>query len=169
MERDLSQAYYEMCKRELGTKCRICGAENVEYHHIIPLNKGGTNDISNIIPLCHEHHCIVHGVQSRIGRNYSHHGRNRTVKKIPGYKHILTQYVECKIGSKLCRHILGMGGASKIQDAVWFKEFLKEKGIVEQKNYVDVVEKNGTLEAGRMVGYAKFADGSEKQYFWEET
>ena len=34
-------------KSELGNKCVNCGStENIEYHHIVPLRNGGTNNLS---------------------------------------------------------------------------------------------------------------------------
>lgn len=41
--------------------CEVCGAkENLELHHIIPLSMGGSNDIDNLVCLCHDHHVEVH-------------------------------------------------------------------------------------------------------------
>ena len=49
----------------LGTKCAHCGSEDgVEYHHIRPLQYGGTNDLSNLVPLCHSCHLKAHGAKS---------------------------------------------------------------------------------------------------------
>ena len=37
----------------LGNKCVICGStENITIDHIVPITKGGTNDIDNLQPLC---------------------------------------------------------------------------------------------------------------------
>ena len=46
-----------------GGKCAICGhgkRNHLEIHHIIPKSEGGTNDIGNLIPLCHTCHCMIH-------------------------------------------------------------------------------------------------------------
>ena len=41
--------------------CTVCGAEErLEIHHIIPLSLNGSNDISNLMVLCHDHHMAVH-------------------------------------------------------------------------------------------------------------
>ena len=42
--------------------CQLCGWKDTtrDIHHIIPVSKGGTNDISNLIVLCPNHHRMVH-------------------------------------------------------------------------------------------------------------
>jgi 5-methylcytosine-specific restriction endonuclease McrA len=41
--------------------CAVCGAKvGLELHHIMPLAMGGTNDIENMMVLCHEHHVQIH-------------------------------------------------------------------------------------------------------------
>lgn len=38
---------------ELGDECAVCGSkENLEIHHIVPISKGGTNEIENLAILC---------------------------------------------------------------------------------------------------------------------
>lgn len=49
-------------EEKLGKTCCNCGSNlDVEYHHIVPLALGGTNKITNIVPLCGICHSIVHG------------------------------------------------------------------------------------------------------------
>lgn len=44
-------------KRKLGAHCAICDFDIVVHvHHIIPSSIGGSNDISNLIVLCPNHH-----------------------------------------------------------------------------------------------------------------
>lgn len=44
-----------------GGACAICGdPERLEVHHIVPRSRCGTNDISNLVPLCHDCHCAIH-------------------------------------------------------------------------------------------------------------
>jgi len=42
-------------------QCSMCGCtEHLEFHHIIPLEDGGTDAPANMIYLCHNHHRRVH-------------------------------------------------------------------------------------------------------------
>lgn len=46
-----------------GTICANCGQdkkEQIEYHHIIPIILGGQDVLTNIIPLCHNCHDLIH-------------------------------------------------------------------------------------------------------------
>ena len=48
--------------KKYGYKCSKCGScNNVNVHHKIPLSKGGTNNIKNLIPLCRDCHEKIHG------------------------------------------------------------------------------------------------------------
>jgi 5-methylcytosine-specific restriction endonuclease McrA len=48
--------------------CKICGKRAVNLHHIIYRSQGGTDDPSNLIPLCYQHH-------------EGHHNRNNPTTK----------------------------------------------------------------------------------------
>lgn len=55
-------SFHEELEEKLGKVCCNCGSElDIEYHHVIPLALGGTNNITNIVPLCYVCHQIVHG------------------------------------------------------------------------------------------------------------
>lgn len=42
--------------------CACCKKEmHLELHHIIPINKGGDNDIRNLISVCSDCHRKIHG------------------------------------------------------------------------------------------------------------
>lgn len=45
-------------------KCAICSknTEHLEFHHIIPKSRGGSDDVSNLIRLCSECHGLAHDV-----------------------------------------------------------------------------------------------------------
>lgn len=52
---ELDNIDYNLLKEKfakLGNKCIICGNKDITIDHIIPVSKGGTNDIDNLQPLC---------------------------------------------------------------------------------------------------------------------
>lgn len=45
-----------------GHQCINCDStENLEVHHIVPLSKSGTNEISNLVSVCPDCHYKIHG------------------------------------------------------------------------------------------------------------
>lgn len=77
-----------------GGECAICGnPENLEIHHIIPRAEGGTNDIANLLPLCHECHCAIHKTKEISGK--------KTYEE--RFENVLNQNVEfcnCLVGAE---------------------------------------------------------------------
>ena len=77
-----SPTFRKILVSELGTVCVNCGSDQfIEYHHIVPIVYGGTNKLSNIVPLCSDCHARAHQKVSgegmakarregRIGRKY---------------------------------------------------------------------------------------------------
>jgi 5-methylcytosine-specific restriction endonuclease McrA len=77
-----------------GGECAICGnPESLEIHHIVPRAEGGTNDIANLLPLCHECHCAIHKMKEIHGK--------KTYKE--RFENVLNQNVEfcnCLVGGE---------------------------------------------------------------------
>ena len=56
-----SQEFKDILKQKLKEECVNCESKfNIQYHHIIPLSLGGTNKITNIVPLCEHCHNKIH-------------------------------------------------------------------------------------------------------------
>ena len=147
-------------KEKLGCECVNCGSTlDIDYRHIIPLALGGTNKISNIVPLCYVCHQIAHG-----SRNIRHlcRAENSGRPKMPkpdNADNILWNYMHGKIGGKQCREQLGLKPAMKLTDVWYFKEFLKENHIISYKNKVDLFncKKNCTKShQGQVIALVKF-------------
>lgn len=148
-----------------GNKCANCGSEMyVEYHHIVPLAVGGTNRITNFVPLCHNCHELVHGVKNiRVINRIEKTGRKR---KIPeNYIELIDKYLNGDIGRKECEKLLGLTKSSKLSDKIYFKEYLQNKGIVSYKNRVDMInckKYKHRDHAGEILSKITFLDGTEK-------
>lgn len=145
-----------------GCKCANCGSEDaIEYHHIVPIAVGGTNNITNFAPLCCSCHELVHGIKNI--RTLNRTGKTGRKRKIPeNYEEILEKYLYGFIGRKECEMLLGINGASKIYDRAFFKEYLKEHGIVEYKNRVDMINCKKLKHkdhTGEIIAQIKYSDG----------
>lgn len=77
---------------QLGTECVNCGKYANIYHHIVPLAVGGTNRLSNIVPLCEKYHGKVHDRKSLSIKALQRQGIERAKKqgKYKGRKKIET-------------------------------------------------------------------------------
>jgi 5-methylcytosine-specific restriction endonuclease McrA len=48
------------CLRLAGYKCKLCSERANRAHHLIPLSKGGTNTLINLIAVCSDCHKKYH-------------------------------------------------------------------------------------------------------------
>lgn len=78
---------------QLGTTCRICGATPIEYHHLIPIKDGGTNECGNVVPLCLDCHYKVHNKKRNTAMNRQ--GRKRVEPKADVDK-VMKEYLDGK-------------------------------------------------------------------------
>lgn len=130
----------EFLKERLGCVCANCGSTlDVEYHHVVPLRVGGTNRLTNIVPLCYVCHKIVHDTKNiRMVCRSENYGRPK-IQPPEGYEEILWEYINGEIGKKECQSKLGMREGAKLNDKWYYKEFLKSNNIVSHKNSIDLL------------------------------
>ena len=167
-KRNTTQGFRKALKERYGTKCYICGEEGAELHHLIPLWMGGEDEPNNFIPLCTWHHMLMHKARSMRQGHKSHHGRNRSVAKVEGYKYIIDDYLHCKIGTAECKKALGMTEKTAISDRVWFKEYIKEQGITAYKNNIDVIRSQERSKGHKskldVLGWIEYEDGRKEVF-----
>ena len=83
--------------------CCICGrTDNLHHHHIIPRNKNGGNEETNLITLCVKHHAWIHNMRPGTWNNHSESIKSglenaRKKGRIGGRPTKLTPSVEEKI------------------------------------------------------------------------
>ena len=95
---------------KLGSTCVNCGkTENIEYHHIVPLINGGTNKLSNIVPLCLECHAKAHD-KKRLKSGSG--GRPRAIEFDDAEK-VLSMYYNLEIGTKEAKKLLKLSSTNK--------------------------------------------------------
>ena len=118
----------------LGTVCCNCGKEcgySIEYHHIIPLEYGGKDVITNLAPLCRECHSMqtfgfVHKKAERTGRKRKQYDPDLLDS-------VFTRYINKQLSEIDARKELGTG--CKIKDMVQFKEWADKNGVDKKTNY----------------------------------
>lgn len=168
----MSPAFHGRLAEECGKACVNCDADDVvEYHHIVPLEVGGTNKFSNIVPLCLTCHMAVHmgnlKKAQRAAKRRMLSGRKRICPE--GYKEILNDYLECRIGKKECVERLGLNNL-RLTDYVWFKEYIKEKSISRYRNNIDTINcsHNRGVGNGRELGRILHEDGTIRIFYWQD-
>jgi len=120
----------QKAKRELllGTVCGNCGKDcgtEIEYHHVVPLERGGNDVIRNLLPLCYECHNKVHFPFVR--KKPERTGRRRKEYDPELMDSVFTRYVNKQISEREAREELGSGRS--IKDMLQFKEWAEKHGI----------------------------------------
>ena len=93
-----------------GDRCINCGSpDEVEWHHVVPLEIGGNDVDTNLVPLCYScHKAVTHHelVLKTSGRVHGNGGRKRTVPN--NFKDILHDYLYGRISKTECTKRLGL-------------------------------------------------------------
>lgn len=169
--RKLTKADKESLIKMRGNRCFNCQTtENIEWHHVVPLEIGGEDSLHNMVPLCYACHKAVTNHElllATFGREHKSGGRSR---KIPeNYKDILWQYIRCDIGKKECIKLLGLSEQNRLTDNVWFKEFLEGNGIERYKNNIDLrIGQGRKMEPDSIVGWMCRIGGEKECFTWNQ-
>lgn len=131
-----SRKVAHQAKKELllGSVCCNCGkdcGEQIEYHHVIPLERGGKDILSNLAPVCYECHSMIHFNFER--RKPERTGRRRKVYDQELMDSVFTRYVNKELSEIEAKKELGTG--CHIKDMIQFKEWAEEHGIDPKQNF----------------------------------
>lgn len=164
-------SFNDELKDKLGTVCCNCGSNlDVEYHHVVPLALGGTNNIGNIVPLCHVCHQIAHGsLNIRVIKRAEKTGRPKMLP-VSNYLEILEEYKTGKIGKKECEQKLNISGGNKLSDKWYYKEYLRDNHIKVIKNRVDMlsIPKCQKVDhSAEPIARVIYDDGREEKFYRE--
>lgn len=155
-------------KDNIGHICVNCNSDiDIEYHHIVPLSMGGTNRLSNIVPLCHRCHMAAHH-----GRHMSHYrkkakktGRKRKVNLNENTEQILWRFAKGEVGESDCKKLLGMGKYTRLKDSMVYKEFAKNNNILAIKNRRDTLRRFYDDYTGVVVSIITKTDDTKQTYY----
>ena len=170
-KRNRGKRHMEEMRNAVGDICVNCGSkENIEYHHIVPLFLGGRDIQSNIVPLCYKCHKAAHH-----GRHLSEYrdprnkgGRKPNVSDEEAFA-AFDLFVNGEIGRKKCKELIGISQSTQIKDRTQFIRYLKERGIENVKNDIDIVATNSRLRDGMIIGKITYQDGTTKTITYKNT
>jgi len=169
-------------------RCVSCGREDITWHHVVPIEIGGADKISNIVPLCKDCHMNVHLQKSMTERLHSARsrtgafgGRHRSMPE--NYKEILNDYVFCRIGKKELSARWGVTVTSRkdptkkipvdmvrLTGKSWYRDYLRELGIEKVENHVDFTEDKRNprthINIGDYVGTITYKDGRVQDIYY---
>lgn len=160
-----SAKFHKQLPVRCGTVCVNCGDDSeIEYHHVVPLGCGGTNNFSNIVPLCATCHMKIHMSE------FMKANRNAKQKKVGGrkricpdnYKEILDDYLHCRISKSECKERLGV--TCNFVDTVWFREYLEERNIERYRNNIDLHNSRKTHYTNPCRGWIEYKDGTVEHF-----
>ena len=126
---------------QLGKTCVNCSSnKDIEYHHIVPLVNGGTNNLSNIVPLCKECHCKAHDKEYRHGCPSSGRPKKYNIED-ENVLNVLHKYFNLEIGKKEAMELLEMRHKTNTSWDRIIKEYKIKYNIPDSfKNTIDCKE-----------------------------
>lgn len=160
----------ELLDRYDGAKNCVCCGEPIDepiWHHILPCHLGGSDLVTNIVPVCHSCHQAIHNMKPNIYYRFRSMGKTggRNVDYKPEYDDIFDDYIKCRISRTEASKRLNKGVHFKDNKA--FKQFMEKNGIESFRNNIDVIlSKHDRLQEGQVVGYIKYADGRKEELKW---
>ena len=166
----LRESFRKKLKEKLGTKCCNCGSsEYIEYHHIVPIVYGGTNKLTNIVPICVSCHYKAHNKTNAEGienaKKNKTVGRKHSVPYEVCYPYIV-DYIHGRIGKKEFKAKCGYSEKYKLDKCGYIERYKRDNNIKSFKNTIDVILANGKLEEDKYVGYIQFNDGKRRELYY---
>lgn len=141
-----------------------CGSDElIEFHHIVPLALGGTNCITNVVPLCYECHKKAHGATTINGKAKKG-GRHR--KELCDFDNCFRAYKECMIGTSELKKRLGIGKSTHLNENRTVKAYLQSLGIASISNNVDMMNCNkmkNSKQKKLLETRIRYLDGTEER------
>lgn len=166
------ESFRDILHSNIPKICCNCGSDiHVEYHHIVPLFRGGTNKLSNIVPLCDRCHKAVHYGQhvTKYSKRPDNTGRPRKATLTPESEEILWKWANGEIGARECMSRLGYGGGTHLKDLATYKEFIKKHNIQNIRNLYDVIANKNGLYPGRQTSTIFYTDGDREFGYYNPT
>lgn len=156
-------------KVALGCTCVNCGStEDIEYHHIVPICVGGTNKMSNIVPVCRICHISIH-TETEYRKAAGANAVKKPKAKKNDYQEDIMEYATCKIGMRELKERMSRKGP--LSKSKQYKYFLEKHRIEKIENFVDRFQKRGLWPPRRdmAIGYVFYINGDSAIIYYEDT
>lgn len=116
-------------------KCAVCDQNDyLEFHHLIPLSEGGSDDYDNIILLCARCHAVIHN------RTFNPNKPNcKTSIDYETAKPVLAAYFANQIGAKETKEKLNLSQKTHLTESSLYKRYKREHNIGKFYNNVDLI------------------------------
>ena len=116
-------------------RCAVCSRNDyLEFHHMLPVSKGGTDDYDNIILLCVHCHGAVHGRTITAEKPHK-----KTSIEYEKAKPILAAYFANEIGTKETKEKLNLSQKTHLSESSVYKRYKRENNITKFYNNVDLI------------------------------
>lgn len=130
----LKEKVYE----KYGRKCIKCESTiGIDVHHKIPISKGGTNTLENLVPLCRSCHEQLHGFKfenGNINEDRKKYGKETPTTKIGSKEHIICDAIENNYRIKI-RYKSGKADNYKVTERI-IRPISLELGAESSNSYV---------------------------------
>lgn len=135
--RDVQKEVFE----RYGGRCIKCGStEDIQYHHWVPVKRGGTDDADNIVLLCHNCHVGLHFAKRVCLDDKIQTGGRPSKVSCEEAEGTFWRFYNEEIGEKEAKRILGYSEKVHLPDIPLFKRFLANNNLERRKNLVDIRE-----------------------------
>lgn len=170
-----SYAFRKMLKERLGCTCANCGSEDdIEYHHIVPLALGGTNALTNLIPLCYKCHKAAHHgrhITSFADHSHSDDGRPPKCNDETAFR-ALDLLADGQIGIRKCKQMMNLAARTEPVMTSQYKKWIKLRGYQSVRNILDTRITNkgcGVISDGDYIGDVTYPDGTKGEIVFKDT
>ena len=169
------KALTEEQKNLIGRVCVNCGsAEDIEYHHVVPLCNGGNDIISNIVPLCHVCHNLAH--EGRNLTEYKRYAGTLTGRRPSNCDddtafEALDMLAAGEIGVAKCKKLMHLSENTFPSTTIQFKKWCAMHGIERMRSWYDLsaMKAPENLNESRAVGWIKYLDGHKEDIMYKAS
>lgn len=161
--------------RRYDNKCACCKREvRLEIHHIVPVSLGGSDEITNLVPLCESCHKAAH-----IGRNIHEFTKHECGEKggrsykisFADFDREFQKYIDGRIGKAMFCKLVGYSLHITKGNCPHYRKSMEIRGIEKFRNNIDIISVNSDvdLKKGDVVGYILYKDWERKPITYMPT